>query len=305
MAVLALSLALLAARPAAAQAPAAHDPATDFALSAPLSQRATPDGDFRLIFTLPLLATSNAAGAAAERTGASGSPDLHGNPDLLLRWTHQYDFARLSASADIEFDRYAVNTDQSSNSLNGGFKAALTDGRSDLFVPYLSYWAVADYEPGFTVRDDTMHNFAVGFTSGIGVGADGALIPFRASSGAGDWSVAFDMSFGRRFAEPRDFENVFATFSTDMVYNFTSDLHFGLLSKVRFRDYDNYYGQVRRDTFVAVQARIELTPEWLTRRLPGAELDLAVEFQRNMSTLDIARYTRWEAGPSLTLTRRF
>lgn len=307
----AVSLTLCGA--AAAQDAATHDAATDFALSPPLTAvspplsqpAAAPSKDFRLIFTLPLLGTSNAAGAISERTGASGSPDTHANPDLLLRWTHQFDFVRLSASADVAFDRYATSTDQSSDTLTGGFKAALTDGRSDLFVPYVAYTGIVDYEPGFVVRDDTMHNFTLGFTSGIGIGAGGAVIPFRESSGVGDWSVAFDLSFGRRLANPRDFQSVFATFVTDVVYNFSSDVHFGFLSKVRFRDYDSYYGESRRDTFVAFQARVELTPEWLTQRLPGTELDLAVEFQRNMSTLETARYTRWEAGPALILTRRF
>lgn len=288
-----------------AQDQTAHDAASDFALSEPASQKAAPVQDFRLVLTLPFLGTSNAAGPKSERSGASGSPDVHANPDLLLGWSHQYDFVRLSAGAGIEYDRYAVNNDQSSNSWTGGFKAALTDGSSDLFVPYVGYAAVADYEPGFTVRDDLMHNFAVGFTSGIGLSASGALIPFRATNGAGDWSVAFDLSAGRRLADPIDFDATFALFTTDVIYNITPDVHVGLLSKLRFRDYDNYYGQNRRDTFFALQARIELTPDWLTARLPGAELDLAVEFQRNMSNLPIARYTRWEGGPVLTLTRRF
>ncbi|HVZ50820.1 MAG TPA: hypothetical protein VG986_02565 [Pseudolabrys sp.] len=303
-----LSLALCATRAQAQDRPA-PDGATAYGLSAPVAPSVasslTPGQDFRLILTLPFLATSNAAGPQSERTGASGSPDVHANPDLLLRWTHQFDFVRLSVAGDIEFDRYAINADQSSNSLTGGVKAAFTDGRSDLFVPYLSYWTVADYEPGFTVRDDLMQNFVVGFTSAVGFSANGGIIPFRNSSGAGDWSLAFDLSAGRRLADPVDFNATFATFTTDLVYNFTPDVHFGLLSKLRFRDYDSYYGQSRRDTFAALQARIELTPDWLTTRLPGAELDLAVEYQRNMSNLAFARYTRWEVGPTLTLTRRF
>ena len=298
---------------AAAQETAAHDAATDIALSPPLTAvspppaqpAAPPPKDFRLIFTLPLLGTNNAAGAISERAGASGSPDIHVNPDLMLRWMHQYDSVRLSASADIAFDRYATNTDQSSDTVTGVLKAALTNGRSDLFVPYVSYTGIADYEPGFSIRDDALHSFALGFSSGIGISAAGAVIPFRDSSGVGDWSFAADLSFGRRLAAPRDFDSTFATFVTDVVYNLRSDVHLGLLSKVRYRDYDSYFGQSRRDTFVAFQARVELTPEWLTRALPGAELDLAVEFQQNMSTLETARYTRWETGPALILTRRF
>ena len=270
------------------------------------TQPSAASKDFRLIFTLPLLATNNAIGPTSEVTGASGKPDTHVNPDLLLRWAHQFDFVRLSANGDIALDRYHTNTNQSSDTLKGGFRAALTDGRSDLFVPYAAYGVISDYEPGwFVTRDDIFHNFSLGFTSGIGISAEGGIIPFRDSSGAGDWSVALDIVGGERLADPRDYQNAFAAFTTDVVYNLTPDYRFGLLSTLRFRDYDSYYSQNRRDAFLAFQARLELTPDWLTRTLPGAEIDLAISYQQNTSTVPTQSYSRWEGGPIFILTQRF
>jgi hypothetical protein len=141
--------------------------------------------------------------------------------------------------------------------------------------------------------------------TGRRISAEGAIIPFRDSSGVGDWSVALDLSGGQRLAESRDFQNLLAIFVSDVVYNFRKDVTLGFLSTVRTRDYNDYFGQYRRDNFVAFQARIELTPEWLTKRLPDAEIDLSVSYQRNASTLPTLSYSRWQGGPALIVTQRF
>lgn len=46
----------------------------------------------------------------------------------------------------------------------------------------------------------------------------------RESSGVGDWSVAIDLSGGKRPANPNDFQNTFAIFVSDVVYNLRKDL---------------------------------------------------------------------------------
>ena len=139
---------------------------------------------------------------------------------------------------------------------------AWTNGRSDLFVPHTAFCVIIDYEPGFQTRDDTFYNFLVGFTSGVGISAKGGIIPFRESSGVGDWSVAVDVSGGRRLADPSDFQNYFGILVADVVYNLRKDVTLGFLSAVRVRDYSDYFAETRRDTFVAFQARVELTPKW-------------------------------------------
>jgi hypothetical protein len=119
-----------------------------------------------------LLFTNNAVGVLSENTPPSGKPDTHVYPDTLLRWAHQFDFVRLSASGNIAFDRYVKTTDLDSDTLAGVLKAAWTNGRSDLFVPYTAFGVISDYEPGFQTRDDTFYNFFAGFTSGIGISAN-------------------------------------------------------------------------------------------------------------------------------------
>jgi hypothetical protein len=304
----ALAAAPLLSGLAVAQDVASHDPAADFALAHPLipTLQSQPPStkDFTIILTVPFLATNNAVGAIGE-TGGSGKPNFHINPDLMVRWTHQYDVVRLSAYADVGLDRYSTAADLNGNTLTGGAKIALTDGKSDVFVPYVSYTAMYDYEPGFAARNDAFHTFAVGFASGIGISARGGIIPFRNSTEVGDWSIAFDVSTGRRFAAPADFENVFALIAVDVVYNIADHVVLGLLSRLRGRDYPDYYGVNRRDVFAAIQARVEWTPDWLTSRLPGAELDFTVEYQNNRSNVPGVRYSRWEGGPALTLKQRF
>jgi hypothetical protein len=56
---------------------------------------------------------------------------------------------------------------------------------------------------------------------------------------------------------------------------------------------------------MAFQARVELTPKWLTRNLPGAEIDLSISYQRNTSTVPTLSYSRWQGGPALIVTQRF
>lgn len=292
---------------AIAQIFTSHDPAGDFALSPPLvaeTAAARASGDVTTILTVPFLWTNNAVGVANEM-GATGKADFHLNPDLMLRWRHQFDFVRITASADIAFDRYIYDGALSGDTLTGSVKMALTDGSSDLFVPYVGYAAMADYEPGFSRRDDIFNTFSLGFTSGIGFDAKNKVIPFSQSFGVGDWSAAIDVSAGRRLAAPKDFENVFAIVLIDVVYNLTDDLHLGLAPRARWRNYPDYFGTNRRDLFLALQARAELTPKWLTERLPGAEIDITIEYQRNLSNLPTVRYNRWELGPALIFTRHF
>jgi hypothetical protein len=56
------------------------------------------------------LSNENAVGVLSQSTPASGKPDTHVYPDTLLRWAHQFDLVRLSASGDIAFDRYLKTT---------------------------------------------------------------------------------------------------------------------------------------------------------------------------------------------------
>jgi hypothetical protein len=271
----------------------------------PTPQSAGASKDFRIIVTLPAYGTNNAIGSAADASGQAGPPDGHVTPDLLLRWLHQLSFVRLSASVDASVDRFFIRTDQNTDSLYGTFKAAFTDGKSNLFVPYVAYAGTPDFGPGITQWDDTLHSFYLGFTSGIGIGADGRVIGFQDATNPGDWSVSLDASVGRRLANPSDFANGFAIVSVDIVYNAGADLRFGITPTVRVRDYGNYFGSPRHDLRLGWLARAEWTPDWLTRINPGAELDFTVSFLRNRSSLASANYSQWEGGPALVLSWKF
>ncbi len=99
---------------------------------------------------------------------------MHFNPDLLLKWSHQFAALKLSASVDVSIDRFFTETDQ-----DGGLTASFTDGRSDLFVPYLSYNVTAELRPDFGKTDDVLHGFSAGFVSGIAYRNAGSLLRRR------------------------------------------------------------------------------------------------------------------------------
>lgn len=272
----------------------------------PTPQTAGTDQDFRLVVTLPLYGTDNAISSTADATtGRQQLPDGHVTPDVLLRWVHQFSFVKLSASVDASVDRYFIHSDQDSDSLYATFKAAWTDGSSDLFVPYLAYNGTLDFGPGLAEWNDTLYSFLLGFSSGIGFDAAGRLIPFRDAVNSGDWSISLDAAIGKRLANPSAFANQFAIATVDVVYNVSPTLRFGITPSVRWRYYNDYFGAPRRDFRFVGYARAEWNPDWLTRLNPGAELQFGVSFLRNQSSLASANYSQWEGGPQLSLSWRF
>ena len=271
----------------------------------PTPQAAAASKDFRIVLTLPAYGTNNAIGSAADASGQASPPDGHVTPDLLMRWLHQFSFIRVSASVDASVDRFFQFSSLDTDTLYGTVKVAFTDGTSDLFVPYAAYTGELDFGPGFAQWNDTLHSFFLGFTSGVGIGADGRAVAFRDATDPGEWSISFDGAVGRRFAHPSDFANAFAVASVDIVYNASDTVRIGITPSVRVRNYGNYFGEPRHDVRWGWLARVEWTPEWLTKLNPGGELDFTVSFLRNRSTLSSANYSQWEGGPALVLSWRF
>jgi hypothetical protein len=258
---------------------------------------------FRLELTAPLLYTSNAVRASTDTlTGRRG--DWHFNPDLLLRWSRQYPALRLTVGADASVDRYFTETSADEDTVYGYVKAALTDGRSGLFVPYAFYSGAVDFTPTFASRFDTLHDFALGLSSGTGL-RHGKRIPLSDATEPGDASITLDLRAGRRLADPKDFENTFVTLAVDATYVYDSEWSFVLSPKFRMRWYDSFFGAFRRDMRPSVILQATWTPDWLTRWVRRAEIDFTVTFLRNLSNLPEERFSEWDVGPSLTFAWTF
>jgi hypothetical protein len=263
-------------------------------------------GGWDLEVNLPIHWSSNAVQTFGEQSVEPGAPqaDWHVSPDVLLRYTHQFDWVKLSAKFDIGEDRYFQQITVNQDAAFATLKAEFTNGRSDLFVPYVAYTPEVDFLPLFAYWQDTLQDFYGGFTSGIGL-HKGKLIRFRDAVDPGDWSVLVDLSAGQRLASPKGFENTFFRASVDIIYVATPELSFWLTPAYRVRDYPDFFGDHRHDTRLSAVAKAVWTPDWLTGYLKDAEIDFEVAWYKNYSNLPFERYTVWEVGPSVLLTWHF
>jgi hypothetical protein len=275
--------------------------------SAPGEEDARPLRDFEIALTAPILFTTNALRESAVEAGLPPSQkrDWHFTPDLLGRWSHQFSWFKASISLDASVDRFFTQTAQDEDSVFGNVKLALTDGRSDVFVPYIAYAATADFRPNFRTRDDTLHDFAAGLSSAIAYTADWKPIRARDAIDPGNVSIAADLSAGRRLADPSLFENTFVVAAMDLLYVATNDVALGLTPKVRVRWYDNFGGRFRRDYQLSADLRAVWTPDWLTQLVRRGEFDFTVTFRRRLSNLSGESFTEWEFGPAAVFAWRF
>ena len=259
---------------------------------------------FEVIVTAPILYTNFAVQTISDEL-ISRQGDWHFAPDVLLKWTHQFDWVKLTVGADVFADRYLKQTLASEDALVGTVKAAFTDGRSDLFVPYLSYTGAMDFQPWLAKRDDTLHDFAAGFSSAIGFDGSGAVIPYKKANMTGDAYLRFDARIGQRLADPTDFENRFAVATLQIGYFLNREIEVSISPQLKARWYDNYFGDVRRDFNAGALLFVAWTPDWLRKMVHGAEIDFTANLERNFSNLPEKTYTRWEAGPSVVFRARF
>jgi hypothetical protein len=255
---------------------------------------------------LPIYWSSNAVQTFGEQSIEAGAPqaDWHVSPDVLLRYTHQFDWVKLSAKFDVGEDRYFQQITVNQDAAFATLKAEFTNGHSDLFVPYIAYTPEVDFLPLFSHWQDTLHDFYAGFTSGIGL-HKGKLVRSRDAVDPGDWSVLVDLSAGQRLASPKGFENTFFRASVDIIYVATPKLSFWLTPAYRVRDYPDFFGDHRHDTRLSAVAKAVWTPDWLTSYLKDAEIDFEVAWYKNYSNLSFERYTVWEVGPSVLLAWHF
>jgi hypothetical protein len=231
-------------------------------------------------------------------------PDTHISPEAALRWSRQFSSFRLSAMAATVFDRYQKTTTADLNTVEGGLKVSFTDGHSDIFVPYISYVATTYFDRDFKSLDDRRHDVAAGFSSGFGF-RGGQSIAYRDARHAGDSTIVFDVQLGERLANIRNAEHTFADTSIEYAYGLRDDLVLVLTPKARLRVYDDFNGHARNDLRLGAKAMLAWSPDWLTAKLPGAEIQLSAEYMKNISTEATAKYSLFEFGPMLGIKHKF
>lgn len=265
---------------------------------------AAPEHGFSLVVTAPARFTTS---AVRESTGiaVSDKPDTYVDPDAFLGWKHQSSAFLVSAAVGVRLDRYRRTAEADLSTVLGRFKLALTDGGSDLFVPYVTYRPTLDYGRDFRTRIDALHDLGGGFTSAFGLDADLKPIPYRDTTEPGQTVIALDLRGGRRLAAPRELEGSFLIATLDMSHNLTEDLTVSLTPSLIVRWYDDYFGGGRRDVLPGAWLRAGWSPGWLQRLLPRSELSLGVAYYRNVSTIRGMGYKQWEVGPTLEFAYRF
>jgi hypothetical protein len=181
-------------------------------------------GGWDLEVNLPLHWSSNAVQTFGEQSVESGTPqaDWNVSPDILLRYARQFDWVKLSAKLDVGEDRDLHQIQINQDAVFATLKAQLTNGGTDIFVPYVAYTPEADFLPFFAHWQNTLQDFYGGFTSGVGF-HKGQLGRFRDAVNPGDWSMLLDLSVGQRLASPKAFENTFFRASVDIIYVATPD----------------------------------------------------------------------------------
>src|ERR1700744_4939115 len=259
---------------------------------------------FEFILTAPLLYTNFATQIATDEL-LSRKGDAHFYPDAQLKWSHQFDWLKLSVGVDLATDRYLTQKSANEDTITSGVKLAFTDGKSDVFVPYVSYASYIDFLPLFSRRDDTLQDFAAGFSSSIGLDGSGNVVAYSKANQAGEGYTRFDARVGQRIADPRDFENKFISASVTFGYFVSPELEVSISPLAKAKWYDDYFGDARRDLNLNALLLVAWTPPWLRDLAHGAEIDFTATIERNFSNLAEKNYTRWEAGPAVVFRVKF
>ena len=260
--------------------------------------------DFEFVLTMPFLYSSSIVRSDSD-TAIGDSGDKHVDPDFAIQWSRQFSHIRLETFVAATLERYSTVREADVDRLTTGVKVELTDGRSDLFVPYFQYELTMDFVPVFSTREDTLHDFAVGFSSGIGFGRDGKKIPYSEANDPGHSSVKFDIQAGRRFADLRDLDRFFVEMNLDFAHTISNHWALVVTPAFKTRWYNNYFGEARSDYRPSIELKAEWTPDWLTRQLPDALIEFGVLFERNYSNLAEQRNTLYEFGPTIILSSKF
>src|SRR5262249_34116639 len=146
--------------------------------------------------------TSRAFRASTEQVVPQDKPDVHVHPDVALKYSHQFDWFKLTSNAGAGIDRYFEAKDADEDTLFWGGKLQFTDGKSCLFIPYLGYNGLPGFEPNFRRNTDILNDLYAGFKSGIGFKKDFTTIQASDATDPGQSSITVDLRVTRRVAQP-------------------------------------------------------------------------------------------------------
>ena len=266
--------------------------------------------DFEVGLTLPVRYSSNVANAAVDSLVTTRG-DWYASPEAYVKWSRQYEWAKLSAEVGAGLERYAVTQEGDIDSLYATFKIAKTDGEQDLFVPYAMLRSSMYFEPTFKSPEISYNDFSVGFSSGI-AWRDRELIPYidsliRYTDAAkpGDVSLLFDARVGRRMTDTIEQQNTFVSLRVELGYVLDERWSLELSPRFRARFYENYHGEQRIDYRPEFSATLNWKPEWLKAFMPRAQLSFGFDTYRNYSNIPGKTYSLWSAGPILELRAKF
>ena len=259
--------------------------------------------DFEWVVALPLTHSSSVIRGSTDAV-VSPKPDVHAAPEIAIKWAHQFDHLKLSASIGIVADRYIALSAASESTIVGNVTVALTEGRSDRLVPFLSATVFDNFDFALRHHAITMIDTAVGVFSGIGW-RQGQWLEFSHAREPGDIGAIVNARVGSRIADIHDFDNRFAQVSGELRYTWMPTVVASANARVTVRSFDDFFGDARRDTLVGAGVKLAWTPDWLTRTLPQGELGFAAFVQKNTSTFAGAGFRDVSFGPSLILASKF
>lgn len=259
--------------------------------------------DFTATLILPALYASSAVNGNLDSTVESKG-DWHATPEVALKWSRQYDFAKLSSEIGANIDRYRRTSDANGDAIFLNAKAELGNGKSNYFVPYVRYSDTLLFIPSFKQLDISLHDLAIGFSSGIG-SRNGKALPYADAGDPGDGSANLDVRVGTRLSSYSDYQYRFVTARLELVAYLTDQWRLELTPKFNARWYSDYYGEKRNDYRPGIDVGLVWTPDWLQTIVKRSQIGFGFNFYRNYSNIADKTYSLWEAGPTLELKAKF
>jgi Ni/Co efflux regulator RcnB len=256
----------------------------------------TPPKEFDLSFNVPFTYNTN-----ADQSAGSGAAVWHWSPDVSVGWRRQFADVRLSARADLAFDRYPARHDLDADEAYLQTKAEWTDGRDYRWVPYASYRPTVAFAPTLEERTQTLHDVALGLWNMFYLDDDGTWVGRREARRPGSVFFGFDVQGGYRFSDPDDFSAAFVKAKLPFRVMLGERVVAGVQPTVQVRWYPDYKGVERRDIRPGGNAGITWAPE----DLDGYELSLGVQYVTNVSTRAKSEFSQWDLGPTLSFRYKF